>query len=199
MVNNPQVYNPNDFKVVDFTNKTDFGFTPEMGCMYDGRPIFGITGAPGVNAGESLKVPYHVGQQLALNLAKVAILKTAPNVDPAGIPTGVPLWDTTRLTALKNSYITELYTEVKPVAQSETDRLMAKIEEYKSMVDKLIDSKETQPEVQPSVTESVSAPAVPSAINPKYMNKPEVIAELAKRGIPHDVRAKLDDLRKLLA
>ena len=43
--NNNVVSNPNDFKVVEFINSTDFNFTPEMGCMYDGRPIFGISGS----------------------------------------------------------------------------------------------------------------------------------------------------------
>lgn len=213
-VNNPVVSNPNDFKVVRFTNKTDFGFTPEMGCMYDGRPIFGITGAPGVNAGESLTVPYHIGQQLAINLAKVALTKTAPSVDPAGIPTGVPLWDTVKLKSLKESYLADLYTEAKPAAVSQTDLLMAKVEEYKKMVDTLVAGGIPAPvapvapqTVPPVVTEPIApviapiAPVVPPVVSgPKvYQDKQEVIAELDKRGIKHDKRKSKADLEKLLA
>ena len=86
---NEKVTNPNDFKVVSFHNLTDFGFTPDMACMYDGRPIHGPKGGPGISAGETVTVPYHVGKQLSINLAKVALTKTAPAVDPAGVPTGV--------------------------------------------------------------------------------------------------------------
>lgn len=179
-----QVSNPNDFKVVDFHNPTDFTFTPEMGCMYDSRPIFGITGAPGINAGETLKLPYYIGQQLAINLAKVVLTREAPTIDPAGIPTGVPLWDTARLEALKNSFLKELYQEEKPVAQSETDKLMAKVEEYKKMVDTLVANAPTQATVAPLT---------------QFSDKQEVIAELEKRGIPHDKRKNKAELSKLLA
>lgn len=195
---NPQVSNPNDLKVVEFTNPTDFTFTPEMGCMFDGRPIFGITGAPGINGGESLKLPYHVGHRLAVNLAKAVLTRQAPSVDPAGIPTGVPLWDTVRLEKMKNSYITELYSEVKPIAQTETDRLMAKVEEYKQMVEKLI--------AGGSKTESVAQPVAVSDVTPKvenppsgYQDKSDVIAELKKRNITFDARASKVNLEKLLA
>lgn len=180
---NPQVTNPNDFKVVSFHNSTDFGFTPDMGCMYDGRGINGKNGSPGIDAGETVILPYHIGHQLALNLAKIAILKTAPNVDPAGIPTGVPLWDTTRLDALKRSYLKELYTESKPLAMSETDKLMAKVEEYKKTVDALLANKQESP-VSPDGS--------------SFKDKQEVILELEKRGIKHDKRTNKSELEKLL-
>jgi len=181
---NPQITNPNDLKVVEFHNSADFTFTPEMGCMYDGRPIFGITGAPGINAGEHITLPYHVGHRLAVNLAKVVLTKSAPSVDAAGIPTGVPLWDTARLDNLKNSFLTELYSEERPVAQSETDKLMAKVEEYKKMVDSLLNKEETKTDI----------------IEPKtgYQDKAEVIAELTKRGIKFDARKGKAELEKLI-
>lgn len=189
---NPQTVNPNDFKVVTFHNSEEFGFTPEMGCMYDSRPINGKNGSPGIDAGETVTLPYHIGHRLATNLAKVALVRKAPAVDPAGIPTGVPLWDTVRLENLKNSYITDLYSEDKPVAMSETDKLMAKVEEYKKMVDTLISSK----------GETVSTPVVepaPATAPLVYQDKGEVIAELTKRGIKFDARQNKANLEKLLA
>lgn len=179
---NPQTINPNDLKIVTFHNKTDFGFTPAMGCMFNGQPINGITGAPGVNAGESLAVPYHVGKQLAKNLAKVAILTTAPRVDQAGVPQGVALWDDAKLESLANSYITELYSEEKPIVMSESDRMMAKIEELK---------KSGYFKDEPTVEKDPSLPV--------YLDKKDVIDELVKRGIVFDARQNKDNLEKLLA
>lgn len=186
---NPQNSNPNDLKVVDFTNSTDFTFTPAMGCMYDGRPIFGITGAPGINAGESLKLPYHVGHRLATNLAKIVKIREAPSIDPAGIPTGVPLWNTPDLENLKNSFLTELYSEERPIAQTETDKLMAKVEEYKQMVDKLMANGPVQPIQESVITDSS---------NGLYLDKADVIAELNKREIKFDARKSKAELEKLI-
>src|SRR5262245_7506225 len=98
---NEQVSNPNDFKVVSFHNTTEFGFTPEMGCMFDGRTINGPSGAPGIQAGEKMTLPYHIGQRLAINLAKrVLNTSVAATVDKAGIPTGEPIWSESRLQEL---------------------------------------------------------------------------------------------------
>lgn len=220
---NPIVSDPNDFKVVDFTNKTDFTFTPEMGCMFDGRPIFGITGAPGINAGESMKLPYHVGQRLAVNLAKVAMTRQAPAVDQAGIPTGVPLWDTDKLMVLKNSYLTDLYTEQKPIAQTEVEKLMAKVEELNRVVQSLAGNAAapTQVVAEPvvilpvepvtpapvdvpladlSVVTDIGGNTAPDALElPKiYQDKKEVIDELDRRKIKHDRRKSKEFLEKLL-
>lgn len=200
---NPQIQNPNDLKVVSFHNSEPFGFTPDMGCMFDGRPINGKNGSPGIDAGETVVLPYHVGHQLALNLAKVALTRSAPSVDPAGIPTGVPLWDVNKLTNLKNSYLKELYSEAKPASLSETDKLMAKVEEYKKMVDNLVSSKAPEAPIMTSeaikTDDSSSIALVPiSASQAKFQDKQEVIAELEKRGIAHDKRSGKDKLEKLL-
>lgn len=203
MANQP-VSNPNDYKVVEFRNSTDFTFTPEMGCMYDGRPIFGITGAPGVNAGESLTLPYHIGYRLAENLAKMVQLRRAPATDPAGIPTGVPLWSIENLDVLKSSFIKELYSEDKPAMVSETDKLMAKVEEYKRMVDTLISSKSGGVQLAEDFTNDPQLPVIPGVagsvtVPQVYQDKQEVIAELEKRSIQHDKRKNKVDLEKLLA
>lgn len=189
-MNNPTVSSPNDFKVVDFTNTTDFTFTPEMGCMYDGRPIFGITGAPGINAGESLKLPYHIGHRLATNLAKMVMVKQAPMHDPSATAAGAPinpLWSEQGLEILKNSFLTELYSEEKPASVSETDKLMAKVEEYKKMVDTLLENKITPNSVISSDTS-----------NSLYQDKADVIAELNKREIKFDARKSKAELEKLI-
>lgn len=212
---NPQVSNPNDYKVVEFHNATDFDFTPEMGCMFDGRPVSGRTGKPGVAAGESLTVPYHIGHRLAENLAKVSLTRSAPVVDAAGIPTGVPLWDVTRLQQLKASYITDMYVEEKPTALSETDRLMAKIDEFKVLAEKVLEASGNSPEAKAAIaTVTDSAPVsnapvtenngnvaagAPTTVEPVVFNdKQDVIAELEKRNIPHDKRKSKADLEALL-
>ena len=186
---NDTTQNPNDYKVVAFHNSTSFRFTPEMGCMFDGRPINGVTGEPGVGPGETMTVPYHIGHQLALNLAKVSITKDAPVLDAAGIPTGVPMWDDARLITLKNSYLKELYVEEKAKVLTETDKLMAKVEEYKAMVDSLVSKKDKVAEAE--VIQLTDGPRT-------YVDKAEVLAELTKRGIKFDARVTKAELEKLL-
>lgn len=196
--------NPNDYKVVTFTNKTDFAFTPELGCMYDSRPIFGKSGTS-VEPGEEVVLPYHVGNLLAKNLAKASMNRAAP-ADAAGIPTGVSLWSEESLKIRQASYLTEMYSENKPAAMSETDKLMAKVEEYKQMVEKLIPVAEmNKANVPPAATQGTegNAPVVPPANTteggPKvYQDKQDVIAELEKRQIAHDKRKSKEDLEKLL-
>lgn len=191
-----KVVNPNDYKVVSFHNSTEFGFTPDMGCMYDGRAVNGKNGSPGIDAGETIVLPYHIGHRLAINLAK-RVLNTSPSatVDAAGIPTGVPIWSEAKLNELKNTYLSEMYSEAKPMAESETDKLMAKVEEYKKMVDTLITKTET-PKIEQTIseTEKNSEPSVKV-----FSDKQEVIAELEKRQIKFDRRASKASLEKLLA
>lgn len=193
--------NPNDYKVVTFTNKTDFAFTPELGCMYDSRPIFGKSGTS-VEPGEEVVLPYHVGNLIAKNLAKASMNRAAP-ADAKGIPTGVSLWSEESLKIRQASYITEMYSENKPAAMSETDKLMAKVEEYKQMVEKLIPAAEMNRANGAPVSTEGNNPVVPPAntteSGPKvYQDKQDVIAELEKRQIAHDKRKSKEDLEKLL-
>lgn len=216
----PEVQNQNDFKVVTFTNLEGFDFTPDMGCMYDSRPILGRSGAPGIQSGESVVLPYHVGNRLAINLAKVSMTRKAPAIDAAGIPTGVPLWDQVQLDRITASFLKDLYTESNPLQQSETDRLMAKVEEYGRMVQQLLDEKNATnvpvaivnaPEFAPKVVDVPSGDSVdPDTVTgteaqplvapepKKYQDKQDVIAELEKRQIKHDKRKSMADLEKLL-
>lgn len=182
------VTSQNDHKVVSFHNSTEFDFTPAMGCMFDGRPVNGKTGTPGISAGETVVLPFHIGNQLALNLAKMVSVNVAPKKDAEGIPTGVPLWDTDQLENLKLSFIKDLYTEDRPLAMTDTDKLMAKVEEYKAMVEKLI----------PTAVEA-SETASSESTEKVFQDKQEVITELEKREIVHDKRKSKDELVKLLA
>lgn len=190
---NAEVSNVNDFRVVSFHNSEEFDFTPDLGCMYDGRPINGKSGAPGVQAGETVSLPYHVGNRLAINLAK-RVFNTSPSatVDPKGIPTGVPIWNEDLLKQKAEKYITDLYTEEKPVAQNQTDILMAKVEEYRGMVETLLNKDKPQNAPVSEEGEKVIDG------NKTFQDKQEVIVELEKRNITHDKRKNKAELEKLL-
>lgn len=204
-----KVVNPKDFVVVTFRNNTDFGFTPEMGCMYDGRAINGVQGGPGVNAGESMTLPYHVGRQLAVNLAKIVKIRKAPLQDTSA--TGLaavakPLWNDEDLENTTQSFLTEMYSEQRATPKSETDLLMEKVEEYKRMVDQLLPKTpapviEAPVEIKQEVIADAVPPAVPPTIVPQaivFVDKQEVMAELTKRGIKFDARQNKANLEKLL-
>lgn len=106
-----RVYDPNEFKVVSVKNITDFDFTPELGCMFDGRPLF-------VAAGETRNFPFHVGNKLAENLAKQILLRRSPSVDVQNDqknPIGTVLWGDGDIDKLKAEIMKELYTEEAPL------------------------------------------------------------------------------------
>jgi hypothetical protein len=172
--------NPNDYKVVEFINSTDFDFTPELGAMYDGRPFF-------VKSGEKRQLPYHVGHRLAENLAKQVLLKGAPAHDPKeNNPVGTPLWDTAGLDRLKNSFLVELYSEEKAVSKTETDLLMERVKMLEEKFGSTKESEKSDIEDKGSTGSNT------------FKDKQEVIAELEKRGIKHDKRSTKDALEKLL-
>ncbi len=195
---------PKDTQVVSFRNGADFGFTPEMGCMFDGRAINGNQGGPGINMGESMILPYHVAHRLATNLAKIVKLRRAPAQDMSTAGLAVvakPLWSDEDLEALKNSFLTDMYTESKPVSLSQTDLLMAKVEEYRKMVEQLLPKAPETPVVPQE------APITPEEVKPLteapkaqvFADKIDVIAELEKRNIKFDRRQSKDNLIKLLS
>lgn len=186
---NPEVSNPNDHKVVTLTNNTDFEFTPALGAMYDGRPIFGTSGTS-IKPGESVVLPYHIGNLLAKNLAKAALNRTAAP-DKAGIPTGISLWDEAGLQTMQQSFLTKEFSEEAAAPVSETDKLMAKVEEYKAMVDKVLPTSE-KVDSSKEETEEAGSPKV-------YADKADVIAELNKREIKFNARLSKANLEKLLA
>ena len=184
---NQETSNPKDYQVVSFHNDTDFRFTPEMGCMYSGRAINDTTGEAGIGAGVTMTVPYHIGHQLAINLAKVVMLKGAPTKDVANSPQGISLWSEPGLENLKNSFLVELYSEERPKEQSQAEMLIAKIAELNKLEARL-NAKlgETTDVVESDVTSG------------GYKDKAEVIAELTKREIKFDARKNKAELEKLL-
>lgn len=203
-----KVTNPKDYQVVSFHNKEDFGFTPEMGCMYDGRAINSGSGAPGIEPGETKVLPYHIGHQLALNLAKYVLNRGSSKetkLDAAGQPIIQAIWDTNRLEDLKNSYLTDMYTEEKPVAQSETDKLFAKMAELEKFVRDSAPEVPVVPVEAPSVPETGNAPIADvngsqSPVVPRvYQDKKEVIEALTEKEIKFDARKNKAELEKLLA
>lgn len=195
----PKVTNANDFKVVEFFNSTNFDFTPELGAMYDGRPLF-------VGTGQKKQFPYHIGHRLATNLAKAVMVKGAPLHDPtSNNPIGTPLWGDEGLNRIKNSFLTELYTDEKPIAQSETDRLMARVAELEKQFQTKLTKDNAEGVAKPAV-QSVQEIVASELSKPEakveskiYQDKAEVIAELDKRGIVHDKRQNKANLEKLLA
>jgi len=192
----PTTSNTNDHKVVTFTNKTDFAFTPDLGCMYDSNPIFGKSGAS-VEPGESVILPFHIGNLLAKNLAKRAMMVAAP-VDAAGIPTGEPVWSEDSLAAKQASYIVDMYEEEKGTKKSETELLMEKVEEYKALVDKVVPKSERE-EAEKDKETTDETPEQPNEKTPGvYQDKADVIAALEKAEIKFDARKSKADLEKLL-
>ena len=198
----------NDYKVVSFRNTEAFDFTPEMGCMYDGRSINGSSGKPGIASGESKMLPYHVGYRIATNLAKQALLRKSgakPELDALGNPMPArSMWDDQALDGLKRSYIEEMYSEDKPAAQTETDKLFARIAALEALVTAGKPAEEAP--AAPAVVEPVEAvgaavaqvPAAEEDPTKTFKDKAEVLAELEKRNIPHDKRATKAALEALL-
>lgn len=206
----------NDYKVVSFRNTQPFDFTPDMGCMYDGRPITGSSGKPGIAAGETKMLPYHVGWRLATNLAKQVLVRNASNkqeTDAQGNPMVKAIWDEGALESLKREFIEEMYSEDKPAKQTETDLLFARI----AALEEMVKGKQEEP-----VTEAVVTPGPVVASTPEedeataglqvvatvptseedpsksFKDKQEVLAELEARKIPHDKRASKEKLEALL-
>lgn len=200
MNENPQ--NPNDFKVVSFHNSEDFGFTPEMGCMFNGIAINGNQGGPGINIGETMVLPYHIAHRIATNLAKHVMTRAAsstPQLDAQGQPIIKAIWNDVELERMKNSYLTELYSENKPAKLSETDILLAKLEDYRKLTDEKFAQLAAQTVAQETKSETILPPVVTPEGKITYQDKAEVLAELEKRGIKHDKRSNKETLEALLA
>lgn len=192
---------PNDFKVVEFFNSTDFDFTPKLGAMFDGRPL-------SVPSGVRKQFPYHIGHRLAVNLAKAVLIKGEPLHDSSSNnPVGTPLWGDEKVRALENSFLTDLYQDEKPVAMNETDRLMQRVAELEKLYQKREAEKplDTPKEIVKSIQELVAPETViidnqnkSIEINKVYQDKQEIITELERRDIKFDRRQSKDNLVKLL-
>lgn len=159
-----------EYKIVRFTNKTDFDFTPDMGARFGGVPYH-------LPAGKSLLAPKPVAQLLAKHLARQTFIKKAPIRDGSetdGKGSDRALWTEEQVKEVANRFLSEEFEQELPVPQSETERMVQKIQELNKTL----------------------APEVPTE---GYKDKAEVIAELEKRGIAHDKRSNKEKLEKLLA
>lgn len=170
----------NDTKVVTFKNISGFDFTPALGAMFNSRPIFGKVEAGKIVPNEELYFPYHIGRRLAINLAKLMLVKGLPGPehgkgDPSVTQRG---FDDEQVKELMNQILISEYKEEAPIKESETDILLRKFEELNKTVEDLKGSK-------------VSSDG--------FKDKKQVIEELTKKGITFDARKSKAELEKLLA
>lgn len=177
----------NEFKVVRFTNITDFDFTSELGAMYGGKPYF-------VAAGESLLVPFVLGDHLAKHLAQAILIRNAPIRDARetdGKGSDRPLWDEQAIVELKGKIIKDVYEEERPTVLSEAEKMAKKVEDLNTVV---------APEETPGGNVDASGIVPTEIINSDvvYKDKAQVIAELTKREINFNPRASKKDLEALL-
>lgn len=179
--------NINEFKVVRITNITDFDFTSELGAMYGGKPYF-------VAAGESLLVPWVLGDHLAKHLAQAILIRNAPIRDASqtdGKGSDRPLWDEQAIVELKGKILEEVYEEEKPGVISESEKLAQKVKDLNN---------EVPPEVENGGNADASGLLPTEIINSDvvYKDKAQVIAELTKREVNFNPRASKKDLESLL-
>lgn len=116
--------NPNEGKVVSFTNITNEDFSHP----YGGVPYF-------VPAGQTLMFPYHLGHHLAKHLARKILIagdKGATAYDPKD-PTmangnGTVLWNETTEKALIQKILGETFTHEVPRQKTEMELLKEQVE-----------------------------------------------------------------------
>ena len=178
----------NEFKVVRITNISNFDFTGELGARYDGKSYF-------VATGESLLVPFVLGDHLAKHLAQAILIKGAPLRDAKeldGKGSDRPLWDEQAIVELKAKIMTDVYEEEKTAPLSESERMAKKVEEL---------NKVTATEELNGGNIDASAIVPTEIINAEsviYKDKAQVIAELQKREVNFNARSSKKDLETLL-
>lgn len=177
------------YRVVRVTNISNFDFTGELGARYHGRDFE-------IRKGKSLLAPYPVGKHLAKHLARQILLKKAPIRDGKetdGKGTDRPLWDDKIIGELIAKIMTEAYTEEKPEAVSETDKMVEKVRQLNKS-EKEVEREQSGGNAPFNGTVDEN-PGTAGEIT--YKDKSQVIAELAKRGIKfnaRDTRANLESL-----
>ncbi len=177
------------YRVVRITNISDFNFTGELGARYHGRDFE-------ILAGKSLLAPYPVGKHLAKHLARQIMIRKAPIRDASQIDgrgTDRPLWDEDKLKEIIAMIMSDMYTEERPAAQSETDIMVQKVAELNKV----------NAEVEKEQGGNAAFDGVPTDGTPSseitYKDKSQVIAELVKRDIkfnPRSTRSSLEELLK---
>lgn len=190
---------PKEAQVVRFTNVFDFDYTH----AYGGIPYQ-------LRAGETILLPWVIGDHLATHLARQAIIRKAPvrdenDSDGRGGETkrsDRPLWDDEAIKALKEKIIKDAYIEEREAPVSEEEQYKRKFEELNKQYPSMAGN--SAPSTPTSSTGSANimpADTTANDVNTPYADKSEVLAELTKRGIPHNprlARAKLEELLKAL-
>ncbi len=196
--------NPNEAKVVSFTNIFDFDYTH----AYGGVPYQ-------LRAGVTQLFPWAIGDHLATHLARQALIRKAPTRDDNAADgrggettrSDRPLWDDTAIDALKARILKDAFVEQREAPQTEAETYRRKVEELAKQFPEL--TPETVPTQVPTATVAAGAPIgalvapAPSApMTPletsNYVDKAEVIAALTAKGIAHNPRASRASLEKLL-
>lgn len=198
----------NAARIVRVTNPYDFEFTHAWG----GVPYTLTPGKP-------VLFPLPLADHLAKHLVMQALIRKAPTRDANevdGRGKDRPLWDDQKLEELKALCMKEIYTEESKPVLTEAQIMAAKIEELNRAFADLNEKVTGQPapkapevkEPEPVVELETKEPTTkePEVKEPEtkqpdvitYKDKAEVIAELTKRGITFDARAKKADLEKLL-
>jgi len=181
-----------DYKIVRFTNISNFDFTGELGARFGGRDFF-------VPAGGSLLCPLTVGDHLATHLARQILIQKAPirdanQVDGKG--SDRPLWDDAKLAELKTKILAEVYEEEKKRPLTEAERMAQKVDE----LNRVVPPENTEVKDPGGNTDASGiVPADDSSSSTiVYKDKAQVIDELKKKGVTFDARASKDKLEELL-
>lgn len=176
-----------DFKIVKFTNISDFDFNGARGARFDGRDYL-------IPAGKSMLVPKPLGEHLAKHLAQAILISKAPirtEAELNGKGSDRPLWDEDAIKTLKKDILSIAYTEEAPAVKSKGEILQDKVNDLnKSLVEPEAENVEAVGiEVETKSTENGEV---------VYKDKKEIIAELEARGVKFDPRATKATLEALL-
>lgn len=173
-----EMRDPNEGKVVMFTNITDQDFSHPWG----GHPYF-------VKAGETVPLPFYLGDHLATHLARKILLATdkgARAYDPKDLTNanglGTPIWNQETENQMKAKILGDTFTQEAMRPKSEHELLREQVEQLKKLFEE----------------RQLSNVAPPTSLD-GYKDKGEVIAELKKLGQPVDARKSKDKLEEQLA
>lgn len=193
--------NPNEYKVVRFTNISDFDFTGELGARYGGRDFF-------VPAGKSKLFPFDLGDHLATHLARQILIKSAPVRDDnhedgrggESKRSDRHLFNEESIKLLKAKIIKEEYEEERQSPQSETDRLAAKVEDLnKFEKDNAAEGADVPSSPQGGNGDASTIVPMETTDNAiVYKDKAQVIAELTKQGKTFNPRSSKATLEEML-
>ncbi len=168
----------NEYKVVKVTNISSFAFNGENGARYNGKDFL-------LEPGESLTLPFYVGEHLAKHLANAIIINEEPKINKlTGKPIESALWSDAKITELMGKIMSDSYSEEKQTPKTANEKMMDKITDLNKT---LKDSTVTEDDV----------------INGKdattYKDKAEIIKELQAKDIPFEAKSSKAELEKLLA